>query len=461
MTRTVGSRDSDGRGLIACCRRAARRACAPKVKYVAPTVDVAAGASRRTPTGKPAQPGDAMLRGDWWELFGDPELNALEQQIDVSNQTLKAAEAQFAQARALVRGTRVAACSRQVDVAPVDRRVAAIGQPRDLDVSRRVRRLPAARSTCRTKPTSGDASTAPSARAAPAAQASAADLETARLSLHAELAVDYFTLRGIDRERQLLDCGGRVVRAGARADAEPVPGRHRVAGRRRAGRDRSSRRRARRRWTWRSARAALEHAIAVLVGRPASDVLDRRRRRSTRRRRPCRPACRRSCSNGVPTSPPPSAASRPPTRRSASPRLRSTRIITLVGRGRIRKQLARQPADRREQLLDDRRRPRSINVFDAGTPARGRRSGARRLRSGDGASIAQSVLVGVPRGRGSARRAADSRRGSGDPAARGRRRRALADAGDQPLSRRPRQLSRGDRPRRTPRSPTSAPPSTS
>ena len=47
-----------------------------------------------------------MLRGTWWELFGDPELNALEPQIDVSNQNLKAADAQFAQARALVRGTR-------------------------------------------------------------------------------------------------------------------------------------------------------------------------------------------------------------------------------------------------------------------------------------------------------------------------------------------------------------------
>src|SRR5581483_6859219 len=45
-----------------------------------------------------AHPADAELRGDWWTLFGDPELNALEAQVDVSNQNLKAAEARFEQA---------------------------------------------------------------------------------------------------------------------------------------------------------------------------------------------------------------------------------------------------------------------------------------------------------------------------------------------------------------------------
>src|SRR3954470_11834819 len=80
-------------------------ACAPKSKYAPPTVDVAP-AFRENAEWKTAQPADAMLRGNWWELFNDPDLNALEQQVDLSNQTLRAAEAQFAQARALVRGTR-------------------------------------------------------------------------------------------------------------------------------------------------------------------------------------------------------------------------------------------------------------------------------------------------------------------------------------------------------------------
>ena len=80
-------------------------ACAPRTKYVVPAVD-AVPAFKENANWKIAQPGDEALRGAWWELFGDPDLNALEQQIDVSNQTLKAADAQFAQARALVRGTR-------------------------------------------------------------------------------------------------------------------------------------------------------------------------------------------------------------------------------------------------------------------------------------------------------------------------------------------------------------------
>jgi outer membrane protein TolC len=51
---------------------------------------------------QPAQPDDQSLRGKWWEIFGGPELNALEEQVTVSNQDLKAAEARFREARAWV-----------------------------------------------------------------------------------------------------------------------------------------------------------------------------------------------------------------------------------------------------------------------------------------------------------------------------------------------------------------------
>jgi outer membrane protein TolC len=53
-----------------------------------------------------AQPGDAINRGAWWEIFGDAKLNDLEQQVDVSNQSLKQAEAQYRQAAAIVSGAR-------------------------------------------------------------------------------------------------------------------------------------------------------------------------------------------------------------------------------------------------------------------------------------------------------------------------------------------------------------------
>ncbi len=51
---------------------------------------------------KVAQPNDAISRGKWWEIFQDPELNALQEQVDISNQTLAVAEAQLRGARAAI-----------------------------------------------------------------------------------------------------------------------------------------------------------------------------------------------------------------------------------------------------------------------------------------------------------------------------------------------------------------------
>ncbi|MGB7592845.1 MAG: RND transporter, partial [Terriglobia bacterium] len=52
---------------------------------------------------KQAQPRDALARGKWWEIYNDPELNALEEQVSISNQNLLAAEAQFREAKFAVR----------------------------------------------------------------------------------------------------------------------------------------------------------------------------------------------------------------------------------------------------------------------------------------------------------------------------------------------------------------------
>jgi len=157
---------------------------------------------------KPAQPGDTQLKGDWWKLFDDPQLNALEDQIDPANQTLKQSEANFRSARAAVRFNRASE-------APTIGTEPSIGAVRyspnqpyfnpsyntnnsgkgdfilpfdlnyEIDLWGRVRR------TVR--------------QASDQAQASAADLETSRLSLHAELAFDYFDLRAADAQRKLLD----------------------------------------------------------------------------------------------------------------------------------------------------------------------------------------------------------------------------------------------------------------
>ena len=57
---------------------------------------------------KTAEPRDRELKGKWWEIYDDPVLNSLEEQVNVSNQTLAQAEAQFRQARALVAQARAA-----------------------------------------------------------------------------------------------------------------------------------------------------------------------------------------------------------------------------------------------------------------------------------------------------------------------------------------------------------------
>jgi NodT family efflux transporter outer membrane factor (OMF) lipoprotein len=155
---------------------------------------------------KPAQPSDAQLKGDWWTLFNDPQLNALEAQIEPANQTLQQAEANFRAARAAVRFNRAA----EAPTISVEPSVGAVrdsaNQPYfntsyanngegnfvlpfdldyEIDLWGRVRRTVT--------------------QSREQAQASAADLETARLSLHAELAVDYFDLRSADAQRRLLD----------------------------------------------------------------------------------------------------------------------------------------------------------------------------------------------------------------------------------------------------------------
>jgi hypothetical protein len=122
-------------------------------KHVKPAAPLAR-VSRRRPAEKGdswkiSKPEDALVRGEWWELYGDAKLNKLEEQVDPSNQTLKIAEA------------------------------------------------------------------------------SAADLETARLSLHAELAVDYFQVRSADAREQLLNytadaCGKALVLTKNRFQGGPL-----------------------------------------------------------------------------------------------------------------------------------------------------------------------------------------------------------------------------------------------
>src|SRR5271154_5432043 len=89
-------------GLLSALTLLQLSGCTVGPQYHTPTAETPA-AYKEVGDWKPAQPNDQNLGGNWWEIFQDPQLNALEQQVNVSNQNLKAAAAQYTQARALLR----------------------------------------------------------------------------------------------------------------------------------------------------------------------------------------------------------------------------------------------------------------------------------------------------------------------------------------------------------------------
>ena len=185
----------------------------PKYNRPAPSAPVPATFKEVTPDDlkqmdgwKVAQPQDATLHGKWWEIFGDPQLNALEEQVNISNQNVAAAFASFMAARAIVREAR----AQYYPTASVG--VSITGQHQPSNNSNIA--AAASGNTFTSYSLPFDASWTPdlwgrvrnTVRANVAnAQASAADLENTRLTAQAELAVDYFQLRGQDALKQLLD----------------------------------------------------------------------------------------------------------------------------------------------------------------------------------------------------------------------------------------------------------------
>ena len=92
-----------------CCDAQSLGGCMVGPKYSKPAVPIAPAFKEAPPAAfkegdgwKTATPNDQVLRGDWWTMFEDPQLNALETQVDTANQTLKAAEANYRAARAAV-----------------------------------------------------------------------------------------------------------------------------------------------------------------------------------------------------------------------------------------------------------------------------------------------------------------------------------------------------------------------
>jgi NodT family efflux transporter outer membrane factor (OMF) lipoprotein len=252
--------------------------CMVGPKYVKPTVPMAPAFKEQAPQSfkesdgwKPAQPGDQTVRGKWWEIFGDPQLNALEEELTTSNQNLKVAEDRFRQARAMIRFNRSAEFP-TISTSPsiVNEResanqpyfppslanngTGAFTLPFDLsyevDLWGRVRRtVNASREE---------------------AQATAADFQTAGLSLHAELAVDYFELRSADDQKQLLDDTVKAYtdalqltqnrfEGGAAPRSDVAQAKTQLDGARVQDTDITV------------MRAQFEHAIATLIGKPPAE----------------------------------------------------------------------------------------------------------------------------------------------------------------------------------------------
>lgn len=154
---------------------------------------------------KQAQPSDDQIKGDWWTIYDDPDLSALEAKIEVSNQTLKAATDNYSAAREQVRAVRA-------NYWPTLSAGPSISRTGESHNQANVRG--GTKYDYNTFALEGQASWEPdlwggvrrSVEAARAdAQASAADVANVALSMHAELAIDYFELRGLDSQKHLLD----------------------------------------------------------------------------------------------------------------------------------------------------------------------------------------------------------------------------------------------------------------
>jgi len=154
---------------------------------------------------KQSQPGDAYSKGRWWELYNDAALNALEEQVSVSNQNVLQAEAQYRQAKAAVSVAR-AALFPTVTTAPAitaggSGSGAAAGSSSGASGARTSFNLPF--NVSWEPDLWGNIRRGVTASAA-TAQSFSANVGNARLLYQAELAQDYFGLHGLDGEAGLL-----------------------------------------------------------------------------------------------------------------------------------------------------------------------------------------------------------------------------------------------------------------
>lgn len=249
---------------VAVAAACAGAACAVGPRYARPDMQAPGAYREPLPSGwTAAQPGDTVSRGEWWQVFHDPDLDALERAATISNQNVLGAEAQYRAAKAAVRGAR-ASLFPAVSLTPSVTSAGGAAVVHDgsqyqipIDVSYEADVWGRVRGTV-------SASVA-------GAQRAAAELENVRLLYQSELAADYFQLQGVDADRRLLEAAVRSFeeylqitqdrfQGGVVSMADVTLAQTQLEGARAELTDLES------------TRAQFEHAIAVLTGRPPSDV---------------------------------------------------------------------------------------------------------------------------------------------------------------------------------------------
>lgn len=262
------------RGIAAACIATMLAACTTLPTYHVPDAAVPAqfaNAPQSSSGWAVAAPADGKPRGPWWSVFNDDTLNQLEARVDVSNQTVREAVARLQAARAMVDYQRGAyapsvtagtgAQRYRTSQSLVDRALAGKTIP-DYSIGVAASWEPDLFGRIK------DATVA----ARDSAQASQADLEAVRLSVASDLATAYFDVRSLDRQKQLLDdsvtaygAALRIVQqqlADGAIDASAVAqAQTQLESARTADQDIGMQ------------RAQLEHAIATLIGVPASSFV--------------------------------------------------------------------------------------------------------------------------------------------------------------------------------------------
>jgi NodT family efflux transporter outer membrane factor (OMF) lipoprotein len=251
---------------------AALAGCAVGPNYQRPAAQIPAAYKEATPGWKVAQPADQHDRGDWWTVYEDPQLNALEDKLNTSNQTIAQFAATYRQARALLGEARAA-------YFPTIGASAGATRSGNGTSSGGNSTLSSSRSGVNNSfNVQLDASWEPdlwgSVRRTVNAQkagqqGAAADLANARLSAQATLAQTYFSLRALDATQRLLDDTVTAYQrsltltqnqyaAGVAARSDVIQAQTQLQSAQAAAIDNGVQ------------RAQDEHAIAVLVGEPAS-----------------------------------------------------------------------------------------------------------------------------------------------------------------------------------------------